>query len=156
MTADIAYLFIRRAASLAALVALWAAPAWAQGTTTVEVVIDQATIVTISDRTATVVVGNTLIADVSIQGGATMVVTGKGYGITNVILLDRAGKPIAERLVRVRSPADNVVVYRGNARESYSCMPYCERRVTLGDDKEYFDRTIGQIGDRNKQGGEPH
>ena len=129
-----------------------------------EVVLDQASIAAIPDRTATVVVGNPLIADVSIQGGVTMVVTGKGYGVTNVLALDHAGKPIAELLVRVRSPADNVVVYRGIARESYSCMPYCERRVTLGDDPAYFDPTIAQIGNRNARaqsgqsagGGEQH
>jgi hypothetical protein len=164
MPADIVYLFVCRAAPLAALVAaLWSAPPSAQSATPLEVVLDQATIATIPNRSATVVVGNPLIADVyvpcaqrdahcealEIHGGQTMVVTGKGYGVTNVIALDRAGKPIAELLVRVRSPADSVVVYRGIARESYSCTPYCERRLTLGDDPAYFDPTIAQIGNRN-------
>ena len=97
------------------------------------------------------VVGNPLIADVSIQAGGTMVVTGKGYGVTNLIALDRTGKVLAEQLVQVRSPADNVVVYRGIARESYSCAPDCERRITLGDAPDYFDATLNETGNRNSR-----
>jgi Flp pilus assembly secretin CpaC len=122
------------------------APSAAQ---TIGVVLDQATIAKVPDHTSTIVVGNPLIADVSIQAGGAMVVTGKGYGVTNLIVLDRAGKVLMERQVRVRAPSDAVVVYRGVARESYTCAPYCERRITLGDTKEYFDVTLEQTGNRN-------
>lgn len=115
----------------------------------ISVMLDQARITKIPEHTTTIVVGNPLIADVSVQAGGTMVVTGKGYGVTNLVALDRAGKVLAEEVVRVRSPADAVVVYRGVARESYSCSPYCERRITLGDTPEYFDATLGETGNRN-------
>jgi hypothetical protein len=115
----------------------------------IRVVLDQARIAKIPEQTATIVVGNPLIADVSVQTGNTMVVTGKGYGITNVIALDHAGNVLAEESVRVTSPADSVVVYRGIARESYSCSPYCERRITLGDVPEFFDAALTQTGNRN-------
>jgi len=49
----------------------------------------------------------------------------------------------------VKGPVDSVVVYRGIARESYSCAPSCERRITLGDSAEFFDTTINQAGNRN-------
>ena len=111
--------------------------------------LDQARIAKVPDHTTTIVVGNPLIADVSVQAGGTMVVTGKGYGVTNLIALDRAGKVLVEQQVRVKSPVDTVVVYRGLARESYSCSPYCERRITLGDMPEYFDATLGETGNRN-------
>lgn len=113
------------------------------------VVLDQARVAKVPDHTTTIVVGNPLIADVSIQAGGTMVVTGKGYGVTNLIALDRAGKVLAEQLVRVRSPNDLVVVYRGAVKESYSCSPYCERRITLGDGPEYFDQTLTETANRN-------
>ncbi len=94
-------------------------------------------------------VGNPLIADVTIQSGGTMVVTGKGYGITNLIALDRNGKVLAEQLVHVRSAIDTVTVFRGITRESYSCAPNCERRITLGDLPDYFDATLGETVNRN-------
>jgi Flp pilus assembly secretin CpaC len=115
----------------------------------IHVMLDQARIAKVPDHTSTVVVGNPLIADVAVQAGGIMVVTGKGYGVTNLIALDRAGQVLAEQLVRVGSPADAVIVYRGVARESYSCAPDCERRITLGDTPEYFDATLAETGNRN-------
>ena len=105
------------------------------------------------DRVATIVIGNPLIADASVQAGGLMVITGKGYGMTNLIALDRAGAVLMEKSIEVRGPrADVVVVYRGVERESYSCTPNCERRITLGDSNAYFDATIGQTGIRNAPG----
>jgi DNA-binding beta-propeller fold protein YncE len=115
----------------------------------IEVVLDQAKIVKLPDRVGTIVVGNPLIADVSVQAGGMLVVTGKGYGRTNVIVLDRAGNVLAEKSVQVQGPGDNVVViYRGADRESYSCSPNCERRITLGDAPAYFDAALNQAGNR--------
>jgi Flp pilus assembly secretin CpaC len=159
MRADVAFAaFIRQAAWItAALILLAAARPAASAAETINVVLDQARIAKVPDHTSTIVVGNPLIADVSIQAGGTMVVTGKGYGVTNLIALDRSGKVLADQLVRVRAPSDSVVVYRGVAQESYSCSPYCERRITLGDSPEYFDATIAQTGNRNAraQQGQP-
>ena len=117
-----------------------------------QVQLDQAKIVRLPDHVATIVVGNPLIADVSIQSGGLMVVTGKGYGRTNLIVLDRAGNVLTERTVQVQGPGEDVVVvYRGNDRESYSCAPKCERRITLGDAAGFFDGALGQAGSRAGQ-----
>lgn len=114
---------------------------------TIAVILDQARLVKLPDRVSTVVVGNPLIADISIQSGGLMVVTGKGYGITNLVALDRSGATLFERLVQVKGPfQDTVVVYRGIDRETYSCAPFCERRVTIGDAQTYFGQTLGQTG----------
>src|SRR5690348_7209945 len=107
---------------------------------------DEAKLASLPSGASTVVVGNPLIADVSIQSGGLMVVTGKGYGTTNLIALDRSGKVLMERDIQVQGPHDIVVVYRGVDRESYSCAPKCERRITLGDTPDYFDATINQTG----------
>lgn len=121
------------------------------------VFVDQATIVKLPAQVATLVVGNPLIADVTLQPGGLMVVTGKGYGATNILALDRSGSLLMESSVRVQGPRDNVVVvYRGAKeqpalRETYSCDPNCERRITLGDSSDYFNSTIGQTGARNGQ-----
>jgi len=140
---------LRAAQVAAALIVMAATSAFAADA--ISVTLDQAKIAKVPDHTSTIVVGNPLIADVSIQAGGTMVVTGKGYGMTNLIALDRTGKVLAEQLVRVRSPTDSVIVYRGAARESYSCAPDCERRITLGDTPDYFDATLAETGNRNSR-----
>jgi Flp pilus assembly secretin CpaC len=123
---------------------------------TVDVVLDRARVLRIPDKVATIVVGNPLIADASLQPGGVMVLTGKGFGTTNVLALDRSGTVLMEKSVQVTSPRDDVlVVHRGALQESYSCNPICERRITLGDAKEYFDSTLSQTVTRtgSAQGG---
>jgi hypothetical protein len=144
----------RRQGARAALTVLALAVAWpsaaGSAATFTQIVLDQAAIVRLPERVATIVIGNPLIADVSVQAGGMMVLTGKGYGMTNIVALDRAGNVLMDRAVEVVGPQDNVViVYRGASRESYSCAPMCERRITLGDTPDFFDATIGQTGTRN-------
>ena len=118
----------------------------------VSVILDQAKLLKLPDKVSTIVVGNPLIADVSLQPGGLMVVTGKGFGMTNLMALDRAGNVLMEKSVEVKGPAGDVVVlYRGVERETYSCTPICERRITLGDSNTYFEAVIGQSGSRNGQ-----
>jgi hypothetical protein len=118
----------------------------------ITVFVDEAMIAKLPERVTTIVIGNPLIADVSIQSGGIMVVTGKGYGTTNLLALDRAGNIILEKPVRVQGTRDNVlIVYRGVERETYSCQPKCERRITLGDGTDFFNSTLGQSGTRATQ-----
>jgi Flp pilus assembly secretin CpaC len=143
---------LRRAAA-ATLIAAAAFGACAAGAAEpIVVTMDQAKVVKMPDKVSTVVVGNPLIADVTIQAGGIMVITGKGYGMTNVVALDRTGNVLMERPVEVGGPRDGViVVFRGTDRESYNCAPNCEQRVTLGDTQKYFDATIGQTTTRNEK-----
>ena len=114
---------------------------------TIAVNVDQAKLVRLPGKVATIVVGNPLIADVTLQNGGVVVVTGKGYGATNFIALDRTGQVLVDRQIQVEGPTDQLVtVYRGIERESYSCMPLCQRRVTLGDSDNYFNNTMSQAG----------
>ena len=93
-----------------------------------------------------------MIADVTLQTGGIVVVTGKGYGATNFIAMDRAGDILVDRVIQVEGPTDQLVtVYRGVERESYSCMPICQRRVTLGDGETYFKSAIDQAGSLSSQ-----
>jgi hypothetical protein len=126
----------------------------AHGADTITVVLDQATITRLPDRVATLVIGNPLVADASIQPGGMMILTGKGYGTTNLVALDRDGAILMNRSILVTGAQDHVVVvYRGINRESYSCVPNCERRITLGDTPEYFEATLGQASNRSTRAG---
>jgi len=114
--------------------------------------VDQAKLVKLPPKVATIVVGNPLIADVTLQPGGLIVVTGKGYGATNFIAMDRAGEVLVDRIIQVEGPIDQLVtVYRGIQRESYSCMPVCQRRVTLGDGDSYFKSAMEQAGSLSNQ-----
>ena len=113
----------------------------------IAVYVDQAKLVKLPAKVSTIVVGNPLIADVTLQSGGIVVVTGKGYGATNFIAMDRSGEVLVDRQIQVEGPTDQLVtVYRGVERESYSCMPICQRRITLGDGETYFKSVIDQAG----------
>ena len=139
--------------SLAAAMLLGLAPASAvPDPDRIAVNVDQAKLVKLPGGIATIVVGNPLIADVTLQNGGVVVVTGKGYGATNFIALDRTGQVLVDRQIQVEGPTDQLVtVYRGIDRETYSCMPVCQRRITLGDGETYFKATMDQAGFLNSQ-----
>ena len=114
------------------------------------VALDEAKLLRLPDKIATIVIGNPMIADVSLQPWGLLVITGKGFGLTNLVALDRAGAVLMEKTIEVEGPrGDLVVLYRGIERETYSCTPNCERRITLGDSNVYFDTLIAQAGSRN-------
>jgi hypothetical protein len=114
------------------------------------VMLDHARLVRLPERVATIVVGNPLIADAAVQTGGLMVVTGKGYGVTNIIALDRSGAVVMEKTVEVVGPREELmVVYRGSVRETYTCSPICEPRIMPGDAEKYFDGIIGQTTNRS-------
>jgi Pilus formation protein N terminal region len=122
----------------------------------IPVTIDQARLVKLPERVATLVIGNPLIADAAVQAGGLMVITGKGYGVTNIIALDRGGVVLMEKTIEVIAPRDElVVVFRGVLRESYTCSPVCEPRIMPGDGmpprdtEKYFETIVGQTTNRS-------
>lgn len=112
--------------------------------------VDQASLLKLPAEVSTIVIGNPLIADASLQRGGVLVITGKSFGSTNLMALDRTGSVVMERTIQVHAPADKnlVVVFRGVERESYSCAPNCERRIMLGDSVPFFNSALAQSGAR--------
>ena len=117
---------------------------------TVVVMVDHAKVVRLPEKAQTVIVGNPGIADVSVQKNGVMVVTGKSFGVTNLIALDASGALLAESLVRVGAASDSVLtVQRGLDRESYSCTPSCQPLARLGDAQRFFGEVGGQAVSRS-------
>jgi hypothetical protein len=57
-----------------------------------------------------------------------------------------------DQAIEVQGPSEHIViVHRGIERESYSCTPKCERRITLGDSPAFFDAALAQTGRRDGQ-----
>lgn len=116
----------------------------------VVVTIDHAKIVRLPEKVSTVVIGNPVVADVTVQKNGILVVTGKSYGTTNLIALDQSGNMLVETNVRVEAPANaTVTVHRGFDRQTYSCAPNCQPSLLLGDSPEYFSAVSGQTTQRN-------
>ena len=132
--------------------AVLSAPATAAPAESLTVVFDQARVVTIPQSVATVVIGNPAIADATIQNNKLLVVTGKGFGATNIMLLDPGGQMLAEYVVRVIGQRDDTVtVFRGADRMTYACSPRCETTTALGDSDKYFEMVLKQSDARDKQ-----
>lgn len=116
----------------------------------IEVLIDQATMLRLERPAAEIVVGNPSIADVSVQSGKTLVLTGKSFGATNLIVIDSQDKVIVNRRVVVAEPAGGyVTVYRGKSRETLYCAPNCETPLVIGDNPGHFESIAKEV--RSKQ-----
>jgi Flp pilus assembly secretin CpaC len=93
----------------------------------IEVVMNQAKIVKLARPADTIVIGNPAIADASVQDANTIVLTGRGFGVTNLVVLDQDGNPIVDEQVIVsRGSVSSVRVYRRAAVQTLSCTPFCE------------------------------
>lgn len=117
---------------------------------TLDVAVDRASVVRAPENTATIIIGNPMIADATNQKNGVLVVTGKSFGSTNIMLLDATGAVLSETIVNVRRANDGgvVVVQRGSKRESFSCTPRCEPVLAIGDNPETFGQTANQITQR--------
>ncbi|MEM7430036.1 MAG: pilus assembly protein N-terminal domain-containing protein [Pseudomonadota bacterium] len=107
---------------------------------TVQVPIDQARVVELAGEPGTIVVGNPGIADVSLRNGNLLIVQGKSYGTTNIIVLTRDGEQIANMDVLVQAGNKHALsVFTSAGRLSYRCRPFCESELNAGDNKDYFN-----------------
>ena len=107
---------------------------------------DQAKILQVTGQPGTIVVGNPSIADVTVQGQR-VVLMGRNYGVTNIIILDREGKQLAALDVTVQITDKNAVhVFKAGGRMSLTCAPVCEQSLQVGDDPvRAFDPLVKQM-----------
>ena len=112
---------------------------------------DQSQLLRLPRAATEVIIGNPSIADVALQGGNLLVVTGKTFGITNVIALDAERNVIQDQRVLVERDTTRVVnLYKGGSRQTYSCTPNCETNMTIGDTKDFFENVTKQNGDKSR------
>ncbi len=93
----------------------------------IQVQMNEAKIIRLARAADTIIVGNPAIADAAVQDASTIVLTGKGFGVTNIVALDNEGNPIVdEQVVVTRQTTDSVRIYRRAEVQTLSCTPYCE------------------------------
>lgn len=110
-----------------------AAEAWAL---TVQVSPDTATLVTVAGKPATLIVGNPLFADAAAIGNK-ILVQGRNYGKTNIIVLDAKGERLAQfDVVVAPDMRGQMIVYKEGRRYTYACNPTCARQLDTSDTLE--------------------
>jgi Flp pilus assembly secretin CpaC len=120
---------------LAALAVAAVAPAPALAQSTMNVEIDRSSRVQLAGAASSVIVGNPQIADVSVVDANTLFITGKGYGVTEVVAVDGVGRTLFQRDVVVTGGSTGSVrVWRGGQATEMACASSCAPSIrTAGD-----------------------
>jgi hypothetical protein len=88
--------------------------------------LDQSVRLTLRTPAQDVIVGNPDIADVSVADPRHLVITGKKFGVTNLIVTNTAGRTIFNSQVVVSTPdRGRVSLYTGADMVSFACSPRC-------------------------------
>jgi hypothetical protein len=116
-----------------------------------EIKIDRAQVFNIPVESKTLIIGNPAIADVSIVQPGLMVITGKAFGLTNLVSLDQDGRQIANSMLRVTAASEQMLtIMRGADNETVHCPEggVCKPTITLGDGQDAFGKASGQASAR--------
>lgn len=93
----------------------------------IRVFMDHARILKLDRTVSKVIIGNAAVADVTVSDPRTIVLTGKSYGTTNLVILDQEGEAIVdERILVSVDEANTLRVFKQTARSVFSCSPSCE------------------------------
>ncbi len=120
------------------------APMAAAGEYTVE--INKTEILRLPGQASAVIIGNPQIADISVHSSDTLLINGRGYGETNIIVFDEFGQTVMNADIIVSPPRSRSGVrvnYVGVGQETYDCKPYCVPTPVLGDSNEFISQYQG-------------
>lgn len=107
-----------------------AVPAQAQDGRRLSVQIDSIQRVELGGAVSAVIVGNPAIADVTVVDQNTLFVTGKGYGVTEVVAVDAIGRTVFQRQIVVTGGSTGAVrVWRGGRATEMACAGSCETSI---------------------------
>lgn len=96
----------------------------------IRVFMDHARILKLDRPVNKVIIGNAEVADITVADPKTIVLTGKAYGTTNLVILDAAGDAIVdERILVSVDEANTLRIFKQTVRSVYSCAPSCEEHV---------------------------
>lgn len=97
------------------------------------VYMDHARVLKLDRPVSKVIVGNAEVADATVADAKTIVLTGRNFGTTNLVLLDADGNAIVDERILVSIDEGNTVrVFRQTERSVLSCTPICEQHADRG------------------------
>ena len=116
-------------AALALVLAFSPVPSLAQSSA-LNVQVDRSQRVQLRGPVSSVIVGNPLIADVTVVNNNTLFVTGKGYGVTEIVAVDAIGRTLFQNQVIVSGgQTGSVRVWRGAKATEMACSSSCAPSV---------------------------
>lgn len=97
------------------------------------VYMDHARVLKLDRAVSKVIIGNSEVADATVADAKTIVLTGRSFGTTNLVLLDADGNAIVDERILVSIDEDSTVrVFRRTDRSVLSCTPNCEQHAAHG------------------------
>ncbi|THK36261.1 pilus assembly protein PilQ [Ensifer sp. MPMI2T] len=94
------------------------------------VYMDHARVLKLDRPVSKVIIGNSEVADATVADSKTIVLTGRNFGTTNLVILDQDGNAIVDERILVSIDEGNTVrVYKQTSRTVLSCTPNCERHA---------------------------
>lgn len=102
------------------------------------VFLNHAKVLKLDQPVSKVIVGNSEVADATVADSRTIVLTGKAFGTTNLVLLDAEGNALLDERILVSIDEGNTVrLFKQTQRTVLSCTPSCEEHQALtgGDNK---------------------
>jgi hypothetical protein len=95
--------------------------------------LNQSRRVVLHGAAASVIVSDPHVADVAMVDAHDMILLGRGYGATDVIVLDRAGRTLLDARVSVSAPeTGRVTIHRGAMAAEFACSPRCQSLTPPG------------------------
>lgn len=102
----------------------------AQSSELLRVFMNHARILKFEEPVSSVIVGNSEVADITVSDPTTVVLTGKSYGSTNLVVLNDAGEAVVDKRIVVSVDEENSVrIFRQVDRSVLSCAPICEEQT---------------------------
>jgi Flp pilus assembly secretin CpaC len=125
------------ALSLAAILTVGAAHNASAEEGLMRVFLNHAKVLKLDRPVSKVIVGNAKVADATVADSQTIVLTGKAFGTTNLVLLDSEGNALLDERVLVSIDEGNTLrLFRQTDRKVYSCTPACEEHQALDSEEK--------------------
>jgi Flp pilus assembly secretin CpaC len=129
--------------------------------------LDQSAVLVLPAGAQSVMIGNPAIADVNMLDTRTAVLLGRGYGVTNLLVIDALGRTLMDRQIVVSgSDVSRVSIFRRSPDSqrpevsNFSCTPRCERTPLPGETDAEFNRynapysaSAGRLAEARANGG---
>ena len=97
-----------------------------------KVFLNHAKVLKLDQPVSKVIVGNSEVADATVADARTIVLTGKAFGTTNLVLLDADGNALLDERILVSIDEGNTVrMFKQTSRTILSCTPTCEEHQAL-------------------------
>ncbi|MEO0672537.1 MAG: pilus assembly protein N-terminal domain-containing protein [Pseudomonadota bacterium] len=140
------------AVGASALIGAGALVAFPSGASATDLMVtyDQSKLLRMPRPVSDIIIGNPSIADVTVKGANLLIITGKSFGITNIIALDDEKNVIQDQRIIVQRDQQTIVnLNKGDSRRSYNCSPSCNPTITVGDDVVFLD-TVAKMAQRKR------